>query len=100
MSTGGWSESDYPIIMRDETPDRDVKKQQRQNEELLGECLKHLRVYLRGLSESAWATARESKRQEEYQEMCREERRMNEEQYPCDEGALMNYDEEFEFEWM
>ena len=43
--------------------------------------------------------AREAKRQEEYDETHREERRMWKEQYPCDE-AMMNYQQEFQFDWM
>jgi len=102
------------IIMRDDTRDieerireereerlkQDLREQDRRNRELLGQCLKQLRVYLRGLSESTWARAREAKRQEEYDEMCREERRMQKEQYPCDENDEMHYQKEFKLEWM
>ena len=101
--------------MRDETIDIDerineerekrlssgLRRQDMVNRERLGECLKHLRVYLRGLSESAWAAAREAKRREEYEEMYREEERMRIEQYPCDEEDwMMLYEDDFRFEWM
>ncbi len=74
-----------------------LREQDRRNRELLGQCLKQLRVYLRGLSESAWAMAREAKRREEYEEMHREEKRMWDEQYPTGE---MWYEQDFQFEWM
>ena len=74
-----------------------LREQDRRNRELLGQCLKQLRVYLRGLSESAWAMAREAKRREEYEEMHREEKRMWDEQYPTCE---MWYEQDFQFEWM
>ena len=85
---------------REERLDRALRKQDSRNRELLGECLKHLRVYLRGLSEGAWAMAREAKRHEEKEEMHREEYRMRMEQYPCEEDYMMLYDEDFQFEWM
>ena len=74
-----------------------LREQDRRNRELLGQCLKQLRVYLRGVSESAWAMAREAKRREEYEEMHREEKRMWDEQYPTGE---MWYEQDFQFEWM
>ena len=39
---------------REERLNQDLREQDRRNRELLGQCLKQLRVYLRGLSESAW----------------------------------------------
>ena len=44
--------------------------------------------------------AREAKRKEEYDEAWWEERRMEKEQYPCDEDGEMDYDQEFQFDWM
>ena len=86
---------------REKRLNRNLRKQDRLNRELLGECLKQLRVYLRGLSEGAWAAARETKRREEHEEMYREEERMRREQYPCDEEEwMMLYDDDFRFEWM
>ena len=85
---------------RKERLNQDLRKQDSRNRELLGQCLKQLRVYLIGLSESAWAMAREAKGREEYEEMLREEKRMWDEQYPCNEDGEIYYQKEFEFEWM
>jgi hypothetical protein len=85
---------------REERLKQDLREQDRRNRELLGQCLKQLRVYLIGLSKEAWAMARDAKRREEYEEIHREEKRMWDEQYPCNEGGEMYYQQEFEFEWM
>ena len=85
---------------REERLNQDLREQDRRNWELLGQCLKQLRVYLRGLSESAWVGARMAKAQEENDERHREEWRMRKEQYPCDEAGEMYYHQEFQFEWM
>jgi hypothetical protein len=85
---------------REERLKQDLRKQDMRNRELLGQCLKQLRVYLIGLSEEAWAMAREAKIREEYEEIHREEKRMWDEQYPCNEDGEIYYQKEFEFEWM
>ena len=85
---------------REKRLDRDLRKHDIRNRELLGQCLKQLRVYLIDISKEAWVRAREAKRQEEYDEMYREERRMRKEQYPCDEDDEMHYQKEFKLEWM
>ena len=85
---------------REERLNRDLRKHDMRNRELLGQCLKQLRVYLTGLSRSALVMAREAEKREEYDEMYREERRMRKEQYPCDVDDVMNYGKEFRFEWM
>ena len=83
----------------EERQNQDLREQDRRNRELLGQCLKQLRVYLVHISKEASVRAREAKRQEEYDETHREERRMWKEQYPCDE-AMLNYQQEFQFDWM
>ena len=85
---------------RKERLKENIREQDRRNRELLGQCLKQLRVYLIGISKEASVRAREAKRQEEYDEIHREERRMWKEQYPCNEGGEMHYRQEFQFEWM
>ena len=85
---------------REERHNRDLRKQDMQNRELLGQCLKQLRVYLIGLSNEASIMAREAKIRAEYDEMHREERRMRKEQYPCEYGDEMEYEREFKVEWM
>jgi len=65
---------------RKERLKENIREQDRRNRELLGQCLKQLRMYLIDISKEAWVRAREAKRQEEYDEMCREERRMQKEQ--------------------
>ena len=80
--------------------DRDLRKHDIRNRELLGQCLKQLRVYLIGLSREAMAMARETETRVRTDEMYREERRMRKEQYPCDDAGEMYYDKEFKFEWM
>ena len=85
---------------RKERLEENIREQDRRNRELLGQCLKQLRVYLIDISKEAWVRARAAKRQEEYDEMYREERRMRKEQYPCDEAGEMYYHQEFQFEWM
>lgn len=85
---------------REERLNQDLKEQDRRNRELLGQCLKQLRVYLVGISKEASVRAREAKRKEEYDEAWWEERRMEKEQYPCDEDGEMDYDQEFQFDWM
>ena len=85
---------------RKERLKENIREQDRRNRELLGQCLKQLRVYLIDISKEAWVRAREAKRQEEYDEMYREERRMWKEQYPCDEDDEMHYQKEFKLEWM
>ena len=85
---------------RKERLEENIREQDRRNRELLGQCLKQLRVYLIDISKEAWVRAREAKRQEEYDEMHREERRMWKEQYPCDEDDQMHYQKEFKLEWM
>ena len=85
---------------RKERLKENISEQDRRNRELLGQCLKQLRVYLIDISKEAWVRAREAKRQEEYDEMHREERRMWKEQYPCDEDDEMHYQKEFKLEWM
>jgi len=77
-----------------------IREQDRRNRELLGQCLKQLRVYLIDISKEASVRAREAKRREEYEEMHREERRMRKDQYPCDEDDQMHYQKEFKLEWM
>ena len=85
---------------RKERLKENIREQDRRNRELLGQCLKQLRVYLIDISKEAWVRAREAKRQEEYDEICREERRMQKEQYPCDENDEMHYQKEFKLEWL
>ena len=85
---------------REERLKENIREQDRRNRELLGQCMKQLRMYLIDISKEAWVRAREAKRQEEYDEMCREERRMQKEQYPCDENDEMHYQKEFKLEWM
>ena len=78
----------------------DLREHDRRNRELLGQCLKQLRVYLMWLSKEARASWRFVERQEERDAMHREERRMRKEQYPCDEAGEMYYGQEFQFEWL
>ena len=85
---------------RKERLKENIREQDRRNRELLGQCLKQLRVYLIDISKEAWVRAREAKRQEEHDEIHREERRMWKEQYPCDGGDEMDYQKEFKLEWM
>ena len=85
---------------REERLKENIREQDRRNRELLGQCLKQLRMYLIDISKEASVRAREAKRQEEYDEMYREERRMRKEQYPCDEDDEMHYQKEFKLEWM
>ena len=85
---------------RKERLKENIREQDRRNRELLGQCLKQLRVYLIDISKEAWVRAREAKRQEEHDEMHREERRMWKEQYPCDESGEMYYQKEFKLDWM
>ena len=84
----------------EERLNQDLREQDRRNRELLGQCLKQLRVYLIHISKEASVRAREARRQEEYDEAWWEERRMEKEQYPCDEDGEMDYDQEFQFDWM
>ena len=85
---------------REERLNQDLREQDRRNRELLGQCLKQLRVYLIGLSNEASIMAREAKIRAEYDEMHREERRMRKEQYPCEYGDEMEYEREFKLQWM
>ncbi len=85
---------------RKERLKENIREQDRRNRELLGQCLKQLRMYLIDISKEASVRAREAKRQEEYDEIHREERRMWKEQYPCNEGGEMYHQQEFQFEWM
>ena len=85
---------------REKRLDRDLRKHDIRNRELLGQCLKQLRVYLVGLSREAMAMARETETRVRNDEMYREEMRMRKEQYPCDDDGEMYYDKEFKFEWM
>lgn len=78
--------------MSDKIWDRD--KGQKENERLLGECYKHLRILLRGLSESAWKAARDAKRQEEEDIIRIEELGLAKQQYPFDV-----YEYEFDSDW-
>ena len=85
---------------RKERLKENIREQDRRNRELLGQCLKQLRMYLIDISKEASVRARVAKRQEEYDEMHREERRMRKEQYPCNEDDEMRYQKEFKLEWM
>ena len=85
---------------REERLNQDLREEDRRNRELLGQCLKQLRVYLMWLSKEARASWKFVERQEERDAMHREERRMRKEQYPCDEAGEMYYGQEFQFEWL
>ena len=85
---------------RKERLKENIREQDRRNRELLGQCLKQLRMYLIDISKEASIRAREAKRQEKYDETHREERRMRKEQYPCNEDDEMRYQKEFKLEWM
>ena len=85
---------------RKERLKENIREQDRRNRELLGQCLKQLRMYLIDISKEAWVRARQAKEQEEYDEMHREERRMRKEQYPCEVNDQMHYQKQFKLEWM
>ena len=74
---------------REERLNQDLREQDSRNRELLGQCLKQLRVYLMWLSKEARASWKFVERQEERDAIHREERRMQKEQSPCDEAGEM-----------